>query len=157
MLGAYHCDFTSEGRYSVLGGYSTFQIFVIPLHQFTVVLPPPAILSTEFCATMPWFHSRGLITRLQNYLASYELLNRYEATLLLCKIIPWSKHSGKHSFTLSYIQLMLLGFSWQTWVLLAQFSVLPGAAATLFEHTYTFPTKKSNLHLENVFPLLDTS
>lgn len=45
---------------------------------------------------------------------NYELLSRYEATRLLCKIIPWGMPSGKYSFTLSYIQLMLLGFSWQT-------------------------------------------
>lgn len=64
---------------------------------------------------MPCFHSRGLITGVQNHLSSYEVLKRHEATLLLCKIIPWSKSSGKHTFLLSCIQVMLLGFSWQAY------------------------------------------
>lgn len=38
---------------------------------------------------------------------------------------------------------MLLGFSWQTWALLAQFSVLPDAVAPLYEHAYTFAAEKN--------------
>lgn len=97
--------------------------------------------------------SRELITRVQNYLASYEVLNRYEATLLLCKIIPWSKSSGKHSIPLSCIQVMLLGFPWQAyepcWPIFQFFLML----LFFFVNIHTLPLDhQPHLHLRMCFP-----
>lgn len=101
---------------------------------------------------MPWYYSRGLITRVQNYLASYEVLNRYEATLLLCKIIPRSKSSNKYSFPLTCIQVMLLGFSWQAyeccWPIFQFFLMLLFS----FVNIHTHPPPPTPLHLRMCFP-----